>query len=69
MNQGGFAGNEVIPNPFSDEPGHQATGVSNRGPSTSSRLKLEGDASLQYYSLDYRTEFPVGDNPYRYYRW
>src|SRR4051794_32058817 len=23
----------------------------------------------QYYYPDYRTDFPMGDNPYRYYRW
>ncbi len=22
-----------------------------------------------YYCPDYRTDFPMGDNPYRYYRW
>jgi beta-galactosidase len=25
--------------------------------------------SLGYYHPDYRTDFPMGDNPYRYYRW
>lgn len=26
-------------------------------------------AKLGYYYPDYRTDFPLGDNPYRYYRW
>jgi beta-galactosidase len=25
--------------------------------------------SASYYHADYRTDFPMGDNPYRYYRW
>ena len=25
--------------------------------------------SFGYYHPDYRTDFPMGDNPYRYYRW
>jgi beta-galactosidase len=29
----------------------------------------EGARSLGYYHPDYRTDFPMGDNPYRYYRW
>ena len=33
------------------------------------RLKPEEGAALGYYSPDYRTDFPMGDNPYRYYRW
>ena len=28
-----------------------------------------GAQSLGYYCPDYRTDFPMGDNPYRYYRW
>jgi beta-galactosidase len=66
FNEGGFVGNGGLPNPFGDEPGHQATGG---GLPMSLRLKPEGDATLQYYSPDYRTDFPMGDNPYRYYRW
>ena len=31
--------------------------------------KPEGAGSLGYYCPDYRTDFPMGDNPYRYYRW
>jgi beta-galactosidase len=29
----------------------------------------ERSAVLGYYHPDYRTDFPMGDNPYRYYRW
>ena len=29
----------------------------------------KGVGSLGYYCPDYRTDFPMGDNPYRYYRW
>jgi beta-galactosidase len=27
------------------------------------------EAKVGYYHPDYRTDFPMGDNPYRYYRW
>lgn len=27
------------------------------------------EAKVGYYHSDYRTDFPMGDNPYRYYRW
>jgi len=33
------------------------------------RPKPEGPQSLSFYHPDYRTDFPMGDNPYRYYRW
>ena len=29
---------------------------------------MPGGAELGYYHPDYRTDFPMGDNPYRYYR-
>jgi len=29
----------------------------------------QGVQSLTYYHPDYRTDFQMGDNPYRYYRW
>ncbi|MCR4414148.1 MAG: hypothetical protein NUV77_17160, partial [Thermoguttaceae bacterium] len=29
----------------------------------------EALGTLGYYHPDYRTDFPMGDNPYRYYRW
>ena len=31
--------------------------------------KSEAVGSFAYYHPDYRTDFPMGDNPYRYYRW
>jgi beta-galactosidase len=43
--------------------------VGNGGLPKSLRPKPEGGASLGYYYPDYRTDFPMGDNPYRYYRW
>jgi beta-galactosidase len=51
-----------------DQPGPQ----SSTGPRllpTSLSPKPEDAESLGYYYHDYRTEFPMGDNPYRYYRW
>jgi beta-galactosidase len=54
--------------PNGDRSGAQAT-----GPRTSSEIsqapKPEGAQSLSYYHPDYRTDFQMGDNPYRYYRW
>jgi len=43
--------------------------VGNKGLPMSLGPRLEGAESLEYYCPDYRTEFPMGDNPYRYYRW
>jgi beta-galactosidase len=66
---GGFAGKpgySVGPN--GDRSGPQATGP-RVGLEMSLNLKPEGCQSLGYYSPDYRTDFPMGDNPYRYYRW
>ena len=51
-----------------DRPGPQATGpkisqpVSPGGPQDGSQISA-------YYYPDYRADFPMGDNPYRYYRW
>jgi beta-galactosidase len=33
------------------------------------RPRPASTGSLGYYHPDYRTDFPMGDNPYRYYRW
>ena len=56
-------------NPPGDQPGHQATGV-RRGPlAASSGPRPAGGEFGGYYYPDYRTDFPMGDNPYRYYRW
>ncbi|MGE5294746.1 MAG: beta-galactosidase, partial [Solirubrobacterales bacterium] len=54
--------------PNGDRSGPQATGP-RIGLETSGSLKPEGPQSLGYYHPDYRTDFPMGDNPYRYYRW
>jgi beta-galactosidase len=66
---GGFAGKlgfSVGAN--GDRSGPQATGP-RVGLEMSLSRKLEGSQSLSYYHPDYRTDFPMGDNPYRYYRW
>jgi len=55
-------------NPDRDRPGPQATGPRvglERAPSP----LAEGPQPPTYYYPDYRTDFPMGDNPYRYYRW
>jgi beta-galactosidase len=67
---GGFEGNGGLPmsKPEGDQPGHQSTGPRVGWP-MSLRPKPEGTQSLRYYYPDYRTDFPMGDNPYRYYRW
>ena len=54
--------------PNGDRSGPQATGP-HIGPEASGSLKPEDPQSLGYYHPDYRTDFPMGDNPYRYYRW
>jgi hypothetical protein len=64
--EGGFVGNEGPPDPRADRPGPQATGVSTGGPWMYLRPKPEWADS---YCPDYRADFPMGDNPYRYYRW
>jgi beta-galactosidase len=66
LNEGGFAGNGGPPDPLADRPGPQATGVSAGGPRMYLRPKPEWADS---YCPDYRPDFPMGDNPYRYYRW
>jgi len=47
--------------PGGDRSGRQST----TGPQPVS----EGVQSFGFYYPDYRTDFPMGDNPYRYYRW
>jgi beta-galactosidase len=54
---------------FADQPLPQATSASRGAVQPSPRPKLEGVQLLPYYHPDYRTDFPMGDNPYRYYRW
>ena len=43
--------------------------VGNKGLPMSLGPKPEGAGSVGCYYPDYRTDFPMGDNPYRYYRW
>jgi beta-galactosidase len=43
--------------------------VGNGGLPMSLTPKTDGDGAAGYYYPDYRTRFPMGDNPYRYYRW
>jgi sialate O-acetylesterase len=66
---GGFAGQPGLPvGPNGDRSGPQATGP-RIGLEMILRPKPEGPQSLSFYHPDYRTDFPMGDNPYRYYRW
>ena len=63
---GGFVGNKALA--MGDQPGPQSSTGPRLLPMSLSP-KPEGAESLGYYCPDYRTEFPMGDNPYRYYRW
>ena len=66
---GGFAGKPGLPmGPDGDRSGPQETG-SRIGLEMSLSVKPQGVQSLTFYHSDYRTDFPMGDNPYRYYRW
>ncbi len=67
--EGGFVGNGGLKDLFGDQPGPQATGVGKGRLRMSLRPRPDGAESLGYYDPDYRTDFPMGDNPYRYYRW
>jgi hypothetical protein len=67
FSEGGFVGNGGPPDPLADRPGPQATGVGELRMFL--RPKSEWVGSAGYYCADYRTDFPMGDNPYRYYRW
>jgi beta-galactosidase len=69
FNKGGFVGNGGLTNPPGDEPGPQATRVGNKGLTRSQGMEPEQAGNAGYYYPDYRTDFPMGDNPYRYYRW
>jgi beta-galactosidase len=51
-----------------DLPGRQSTGYRPAAPK-SQKPKSEVAEALRYYYPDYRTDFQMGDNPYRYYRW
>ena len=69
FNEGGFVGNGGPPDPPADRPGPQATGVGTGGSRMYLRPRPEWADSPDPYCPDYRTDFPMGDNPYRYYRW
>jgi beta-galactosidase len=53
--------------PNGDRSGPQATGP--RAKVTTRDVAPQPSQSLGYYCPDYRTDFQMGDNPYRYYRW
>jgi beta-galactosidase len=66
---GGFAGRPGFSMaPDGDRSGPQAT-----GPRIGLEMRLsvlpQGSQALGFYHPDYRTDFQMGDNPYRYYRW
>jgi hypothetical protein len=66
---GGFAGKLGFSvGPDGDRSGRQSTGP-RVGLEMSLSPKPQGTQSLTYYYPDYRTDFHMGDNPYRYYRW
>jgi hypothetical protein len=66
---GGFTGKPGFSvAPDGDRSGRQSTGP-RIGLQMSLSPKPEGSKSLEYYYPDYRTDFHMGDNPYRYYRW
>jgi beta-galactosidase len=66
---GGFLGKPGLPvAPDGDRSGPQCTGP-RVGLEMSLTVKPEGVQTLGYYCPDYLTDFPMGDNPYRYYRW
>jgi beta-galactosidase len=63
---GGFVGSKALA--AGDQPGPQSsTGPRVLPMSLSPRPEESGSSG--YYYPDYRTDFPMGDNPYRYYRW
>jgi beta-galactosidase len=62
-------GNGGPPDPKADQPGPQATGPNIGRPRMDVRPKREGTSLPGSYCPDYRPDFPMGDNPYRYYRW
>ena len=66
---GGFAGKPGFPvGPDGNRSGRQANGP-RVGLEMSLSRKPEGAQSISCYYPDYRTDFQMGDNPYRYYRW
>jgi len=66
---GGFAGKPGFSMaPTGDRSGPQATGP-RIGLEMSLTVMPQGSQTLGFYHPDYRTDFEMGDNPYRYYRW
>jgi beta-galactosidase len=66
---GGFEGKPGFGvSPSGDRSGPQASGP-RVGLEMSLSPKPESPETLSYYHPDYRTDFQMGDNPYRYYRW
>lgn len=62
----GLAKSSFFVGPNGDLAGPQATGVR---ANTAVPNPKSAPQSLGYYRPDYRTDFQMGDNPYRYYRW
>ena len=66
---GGVAGKSGFPvGPDGNRSGRQANGP-RVGLEMSLTPKPQGVQSISCYHPDYRTDFHMGDNPYRYYRW
>ena len=66
---GGFAGKLGLPvGPDGNRSGPQATGP-RMGLGVTLSVKPQGPQPFSCYHPDYRTDFQMGDNPYRYYRW
>jgi beta-galactosidase len=63
---GGFVGNKTLA--AGDQPGPQSSTGPRFLPMSLSPTP-ESAGSSGYYHPDYITAFPMGDNPYRYYRW
>jgi hypothetical protein len=63
---GGFAGNNAMAT--GDQPGPQSSTGPRLLPMSLSPRPEDTD-SPGHYHPDYITAFPMGDNPYRYYRW
>jgi beta-galactosidase len=64
--EGGFVGNKALA--MGDQPGPQSS-TGPRWLPMSLSPKPGSVESPGYYDPDYITAFPMGDNPYRYYRW
>ena len=60
--------NRIWVGPNGDLAGHQANPRAPRDLNLSLNSAQEATRT-NFYCPDYRTDFPMGDNPYRYYRW